>query len=359
MNQVAIAKTRRRVRRRPSRPLIIALYLRVILHEFRWTLLALSFAVLFGGLVYSLTRDSSGRPINASTALYGGWMALLAQPIQGMPQTVGLMLITALYPVFGLILIGEGIVRLALLMVSRREGEKEWMKVMASTYDDHVILCGLGHLGIRVLEQLVEGGVPVVVLEKSPSGQFIQTAKAMDVPVLIRNMRDDEALIEAGVTRAAAILICTNDDMANLEVALDSRRLNPRIRVVMRLFEQQLASKIAAGLNVDAAFSSSSLAAPLVAALSVRTKVLSTTMIGGVPHVVSEVPVEPQSALAGQTVQEVETEYRCRVLARSNAAGATDSPATASMRLEPGDTLIVHAAASQLAAMSAAAHRAD
>ena len=28
------------------------------------------------------------------------------------------------------------------------------MRVMASTYRDHVVLCGIGHLGIRVLEEL-------------------------------------------------------------------------------------------------------------------------------------------------------------------------------------------------------------
>ncbi|NJL18652.1 MAG: hypothetical protein HC938_17335 [Nitrospira sp.] len=41
------------------------------------------------------------------------------------------------------------------------------------------------------------------------------------------------------------IVIATNDDMANLEVALDARRLNPKIRVLMRLYDQQIAAKIA------------------------------------------------------------------------------------------------------------------
>ena len=53
-------------------------------------------------------------------------------------------------------LVGEGIVRLSMLVISKEQGERKWMKVMASTYRDHVVLCGLGHLGFRILGQLRE-----------------------------------------------------------------------------------------------------------------------------------------------------------------------------------------------------------
>ena len=136
------------------------------------------------------------------------------------------------------------------------------------------VLCGIGHLGFRVLEQLVAAKLEVVAIEKNGDGRFIAMAKNLGVPVLIRDMKEDQSLIDAGIQRARAIIIATNDDMANLEVALDARRLNPHIRVLMRLFDQQIAGKIADAMMVDAAFSSSALAAPLVAALSLETRVL-------------------------------------------------------------------------------------
>src|SRR6185436_18950844 len=126
---------------------------------------------------------------------------------------------------------------------------------------DHVVLCGLGHLGFRVLEQLIASGIPVVVLEKDERGRALPAAKAMGAPILIRDMKEDQSLIDAGIRHARAVIIATNDDMANLEVALDSRRLNPAIRVVMRLFDQQIAQKISGALSIDVAFSSSALAA--------------------------------------------------------------------------------------------------
>src|SRR5258708_4686400 len=128
---------------------VSGLYVRALVREFRLTLCALAVLVAIGTGVHRLTPQQSlgGRMPPFPTAVYGGWMALLAQPLYSPPQPWYLMLLYAAYPVLGFILIGEGVVRLALLMMSRRHGEKEWMRVVASTYRDHVILCGLGHLG--------------------------------------------------------------------------------------------------------------------------------------------------------------------------------------------------------------------
>ena len=336
----------------------MVLYARSMLREFRWTLAGLAVAVGFGAAVLLLTpaEQLDGKPVGVGVAVYGAWMAMLAQPIVQQPPAAGhLMFLFALYPVLGFILVGEGVVRLALLMVSRKYREKEWTKVKASTYRDHVILCGLGHLGVRVLEQLAAAAVPVVVLEKRRGNPLLVKARELGVPVLIRDMKEDQALIDAGVARAATVVIATNDDMANLEVALDSRRLNPKIRVVMRLFEQQLASKISDALDVDMAFSSSSLAAPLVAAMSLRGRVLSSALIGGVSHVVSELAVEPGSPLAGRRVDELEAGYGGRVLALTPRGGTLQSPPPAGAVVGAGDTVVFHTRADQLTGVVAAA----
>lgn len=335
---------------------ISGLYVRALLTEFRWTLLLLGLLILLAAVLHAATPQQTlnGKRPSGSTAIYAAWMALLVQPTYSPPQPWYLMAVYSIYPVFGVLLIGEGVVRLALLMMSRRQGEKEWMRVMASTYRDHVILCGLGHLGFRVLEQLVAGQIPVVVLERSDKNLFLSQAKAMHVPVLLRDMKEDQALLDAGIADASAILICSNDDMANLEVALDARRMNPQIRVILRMFDQQLAAKIGNALTIDAAFSSSALAAPVVAAMSARTNVLSTLMIGGIPHVTAELTVQPESALAGKRVDEVETGYEARVLARTPTGAAPENYPSPATVLATGDTLVIHCAASQLPTLAAA-----
>lgn len=326
-----------------------------VVYEFRWTLLSLCLAAAVGTAVFATGTVDAGQRPGFWRALYGAWMALLAQQVfTPGPWYVGL--INAIYPLLGLVLIGEGVIRFGWLMISRRRGEKEWMNVMASTYRDHVIIAGLGHLGYRIYEQLRDANVDVVIVDTDDDNPFVLQAKADGAAVLIRDMQEDQSLIDAGVQHARAIIIATNKDMANLEAALDARRMNPNIRVVMRLFDQRIAEKIRGALTVDVAFSSSSLAAPIVAAMALETKVLSSIVIGGVPHVVSELKISSTSALAGKRVDEIEQGYSMRILARTSRDNApVQSPPTPATVVQPDDTLVVHTATKQLASLGALA----
>lgn len=328
------------------------LYVRALLWEFRWTLGLLAAAVLIGGFLFCITPQDGRCPCWAA-AFYSAWMALFAQ--SSAPETWYLALICALYPLLGFFLIGEGIIRLAALVMSRRHGEKEWMKVMASTYRDHVVLCGLGHLGYRVLEHLVKSNVPVVAMEKDAEGRFMTQARATGAPIFVQDMTQDQALIDAGVPNARAIIVASNDDMANLEVALDARRMNPHIRIIMRLFDQQIAAKISGALAIDQAFSSSALAAPVVAGMAMETPVLASLPIAGMTYLVAEVTVEPGSALIGRTAGQTEASYGGRIATCiPKATGVPEAPG-AETQIHEGDRLVIHVPAGKLTAFSAAA----
>jgi voltage-gated potassium channel len=311
------------------------LYVRKILREFRGTLAALIAAVLIGAVLYHITPQSAlaGARPSWLTSLYGSWMQLFAQPIYSPPDSWYLELCAGVYPLFGVLLIGEGIVRFALLMVSRRRGEKEWMLVMASTYRNHIVLCGLGHLGYRVLTTLVGQGRDVVAIEKDPLGRFVEAAKSTGSPVLIRDMKDDEALIQAGVEHAHSIIVATDDDMANLEVALDARRMNPAIRTAVRLFDQATASKLRDAFELDFAFSPSAIAAPTVAAMALDCNVVSAFTLDGASYVVAEIAIASGSRWAGSSVGELERTAKLRVLRGT---------------LAPGGTLLVHSPVDEL-----------
>src|SRR5262249_48071756 len=56
--------------------------------------------------------------------------------------------------------------------------------------------------------------------------------------------------------------ICTNEDLANLEIALDSKRLSPDIAVVLRIYDTQLAERIRRDIDARAVLNAAELAAP-------------------------------------------------------------------------------------------------
>src|SRR5262245_30297557 len=125
MSVLPPAKPLRVRNRRPWR--LRWLYFFAVLREFRWTFLVLVCCLALGTVVLAMTTfPDTGRP-PLRVALYGAWMSILGEPVFNPPPTWYLSLLNAVFPLVGVAMVGEGVVRFALLMVSRREGEKEWM----------------------------------------------------------------------------------------------------------------------------------------------------------------------------------------------------------------------------------------
>lgn len=59
----------------------------------------------------------------------------------------------------------------------------------------------------------------------------------------------EAVLAEASVERAAALALVYDDDETNIRAALTARRLNPRIRLVLRLYNRRLGHHIEALLD--------------------------------------------------------------------------------------------------------------
>lgn len=125
----------------------------------------------------------------------------------------------------------------------------------------HIIVCGAGDVGLRVVENLLCTGAEVVVVEKDPEGRFNQNLRRAGLPLLIGDARLPETLERAGVARARTILCASTHDMANLEMALHARRLNPAIRIVVRVYDRDFAEQMHHYFGLDVALSSSAIAA--------------------------------------------------------------------------------------------------
>ncbi|MGW4223711.1 NAD-binding protein [Streptomyces bauhiniae] len=62
--------------------------------------------------------------------------------------------------------------------------------------------------------------------------------------VLEAEFLTEQVLAEAGVERAAALALVYEDDETNIRAALTARRLNPRLRLVLRLYNRRLGQHI-------------------------------------------------------------------------------------------------------------------
>ena len=218
---------------------------------------------------------------------------------------------------------------------------------LASTYSGHIIVCGLGHVGYRVARQLLDFGQEVVAVEKDPQAPFLERVRRMGVPVILGQATDREVLRQAGAERAQAIVIATNNDLVNLEIVMIVRELKPDIRIVLRMFDGDLAEKLGALFGIRTAFSASAIAAPAFATAAVRSGVTHSFVVEGELLNVSELVVCEGAELIGWTVGELEQRLDLSVIFHQRGEKRDMHPA-GELALQAGDKVIVFASLAQL-----------
>ena len=289
------------------------LYAWALLVRFRRTLL-LALVVLLGStaLLWAF-YEHEGKRLTFPHALDAVYFMLLANPTIEFPSErpwIGALFF--LLPPLGFVVFADGVARLFLLMLAREQQSKEWISVLASTMKGHVVLCGLGHVGYRVLGQLRALGIPHVVIEQAEQGNFLKLARNEGTPVIHDDARSVEVLKAANIEQAQAVVCCTNDDLANLDVALDARRLNPTIRVVLRMFDDNLARKIEGAFGIQVAFSTSALSAPAFAMAALDPSILHGFYVGERLYVVARLVIGAE--LAGTTLEQLHDRRAISVL---------------------------------------------
>jgi Trk K+ transport system NAD-binding subunit len=292
-------------------------------------------------------------PRELGDELYGMYMQIFFQPTEPLPEAPIARFMFWVTPIVGALLLAEGVMKIGATLLDPEARRELWVRVMSERMMDHVVVCGLGHVGFRVVESLRRLGEPVVAIERKEEA-FVDNVRAMGIPVIIGDVRRDEMLLQAGIERARAVVCATNDDLANLEVAIDAKRMNPDIRVVMRMFDQRTASKVGSALELDQTFSTSALAGPLIAFQATQDGVLGIyPLADGKVRVTVEVVVGKRSR--ERTVADLEEGFDLRVLRLKRGEGdAAFERARAADRIGASDTLVLDANPEELTALRSA-----
>ncbi len=223
-------------------------------------------------------------------------------------------------PLLGIALIFQSVLDFGRFLLDKSSRWEGWQVSLAKTYRNHVILCGLGRISMRVMLQLLNAGYEVVVIERDRGNDLIPSALKLKVPVIVGDARESDILIQAGIMRAHGMLAGINNDIINMEIALAAGHVRPDVQMVMRIFDEELDTNLERSFGTNSAFSSSALAAPTLAAAAVSRNIvrvlpLSDCMIG-----ISEITIAPDHELSG-FVRSIEEKYDVRVLRHIDAHG--------------------------------------
>jgi Trk K+ transport system NAD-binding subunit len=132
----------------------------------------------------------------------------------------------------------------------------------------HVVVCGAGNVGTRVIEFLQMLNQPVVVVDPAPDAEVVEQSRVRAVELLTGDATRDGTLDLCNLPAARALVAVTSTDTGNLEVALGARGRNAHLQVVMRVQDDAFARSVGRQFEAIQTFSTSSLAAPAFAGLS-------------------------------------------------------------------------------------------
>lgn len=105
---------------------------------------------------------------------------------------------------------------------------------------DHVVIVGLGQVGLRLAIALRRLGIRVIVIERDPAVANLRLAKTVGVPVLIGHGADRQVLQRVGLPRARALASMGASDLDNIEVAIAALAVAPDVPVVLRAGEDDV-----------------------------------------------------------------------------------------------------------------------
>jgi Trk K+ transport system NAD-binding subunit len=132
----------------------------------------------------------------------------------------------------------------------------------------HVIVCGAGNVGSRVIDFLLKLERQVVVIEIEPNAEIVERSRDRHFDLLTGDASRDSTLDLCNIEEAEALIALTNSDTMNLEVALGARARNASLPIVMRCQEAAFAESITRHFGIDRTYGTAGLASPLLAGLS-------------------------------------------------------------------------------------------
>jgi len=203
----------------------------------------------------------------------------------------------------------------------------------------HTIICGLGAIGYRVVEELLRYGESVVVIERDAGNRFVRAVRRLGAPVIIGDAGVAGVLHEAHAVTSRAVIAATDDDLTNLAITLLVREMHARHRVVLLLSDPELARLLREAADVRYALSVPMLAAPAFLASLFGDRVLTVFQVRGKLFTVIDLLIQPTDPFLEHSVRAMSVDYRLQAVALMPAAGPPPQPLLAG-RLRAGDRLL-------------------
>jgi Trk K+ transport system NAD-binding subunit len=286
----------------------------LLLREFKEPLIIFVIAIFAFGVMYYKLSIFYQVPVDSYAESF--YLMLTLTFLQSSGEFPDQPLLQSFYfimPLIGLATLALGLTEFGILLFNRRARTKEWEMAVASTYNKHTVLVGLGHLGYRVVQKLHEMEENVVIVEMNPNVDTLTAVRKMGVPVIEDDATRPSVLDAAKIAQAKTIVLCTQNDAMNLQVALKARSINKTINVVIRIFDEEFAKSLHDQFGFIA-LSATGMAAPVFAAAVAGAEFSNPISVEGHQLSLARITISANSDFLGKTVGFIEDNYHLNVV---------------------------------------------
>jgi voltage-gated potassium channel Kch len=109
---------------------------------------------------------------------------------------------------------------------------------------DHVVVVGLGQVGLRLCLVLRSLGIGVVAVERDANAPSVKLARDYRIPVVIGEGAERPLLARLSLGRARALAAITSDDVENIAISVAALALRDDLRVVLRAGDGDVTTEI-------------------------------------------------------------------------------------------------------------------
>ncbi len=340
--QSRLARPKKRSRTR-QRLRAFRSHVSAILREFRGPILAFFVATVGGGALYGEIYEAlRGVPVPWMDRPFLMVQLMIIEPPEAIPPEGALVAFWYGMPLLFIVLLGLGAADFLDLFFNRDEARDRWSEAIAMTYNDHAIVLGVGHVGLRVVRDLHDLGIDVAVVDQNPHPNATDTLEKLGVPCVLGDVRAQATLERAGIEQADVFVACTGDDRLNLEVCMRVRERMPDLRIVARVWDRSIGDRMEKFGLADLVLSAADLSAPAFAGAAAGVEITQTIQVAGREYSSARVDIEPGSFLDRAQLGAVERDNKLEITLLRDGDTVTVDPA-ADLELRAGQSVVVFA----------------
>ncbi len=181
---------------------------------------------------------------------------------------------------------------------------KEFWDVARLPTQGHYIICGLGGIGMRILEYLHQQNHEIVVIERDRENRFLHTARSLGVPLILEDANLEATLQAANLQKAEAIFAVTSDDMVNVEIALTAKALQGKLPAIVRNHNPEFTDSVQEVFQFQNVLCPTDIATPAFAAAALGGRILGNGLNGDLLWVCLSTRITPQHPFCNQLVKD-------------------------------------------------------